>query len=250
MNNELVTIFGIPFLNTTKNEFLANFLCKDITHNQKRFIVTANPEIVMQTMENPTYRQCVLQADYIIPDGIGIVMASKKMKTPLKERIPGFEIMMELIAHAETNDLSCYFFGADKETNNRFIEIIKSLHPKLKIAGHHHGYVDINDHKFVDQLRKTKPDFVFVALGMPIQEQWISKYIKYFDKGIFMGVGGSFDVVAGNVKRAPEIWLKFNLEWLYRLVQQPKRWKRVLKVFKFMFTILLGKDTKKYHMDQ
>lgn len=238
MKCETIEVMGVPFLNTTKEELLNNYLYRDLSENKKRFVVTANPEIVLSTRENPSYKKSVLQADYIIPDGIGVVMASRWKKNPLKERIPGFEIMIELIKYAEDNALSCYFLGAKYEVNNLFLEKIKQLYPNLIISGYHHGFIDINDQNIVNQIRNTNPDLIFVALGMPKQEQWIEQHIDKFHKGLFMGVGGSFDVIAGIVKRAPSIWMKLNLEWLYRLIQQPKRWKRTLKVFEFMIRII------------
>ena len=99
----------------------------------------------------------------------------------------------------------------------------------------------MDDESIVNDVRKTQPDFVFVALGMPRQEQWIANNIDSFSKGVFMGVGGSFDVVAGEVQRAPEIWIKLNLEWLYRLIKQPSRFKRILKVFEFIFRMIIRK---------
>ncbi len=239
MSNNEVNIMGISFFNRSKRSLFEDIIYPSLKRQEKRFIVTANPEIVMLARENKEYRTIIEKADYIIPDGAGIVVASKILKQPVEERIPGFEIMTEMIGHAEEQGLSCYFLGAHERVVDKFIDRIKTLHPNLLIAGHYHGFFDIADREIVDTIKKAKPDMIFVALGSPRQEQWISTYYHEFDKGFFMGVGGSFDVVAGKVKRAPEAWIKLNLEWLYRLLQQPFRWKRILKVFEFMFRIVI-----------
>lgn len=242
MTTDRVELMDIPFINTSKKNFLEKYIYTDLNKKNKKFIVTANPEIVMMAKENESYKEAILNADYVVPDGAGIVIASKILKKPILERIPGFDLMVDLIAHAEEEGLSCYFLGAGEEVIEKFIEKIKVKHPKLNIAGYHHGYFDLEDQSIVNGVQRAKPDFVFVALGLPRQEQWIFKNYHIFEKGIFMGVGGSFDVIAGKVKRAPDVWIKLNLEWLYRLLKQPFRWRRILKVFEFMFRIVLKKN--------
>jgi len=236
--SKVVNIMGIPFDNLTKQDLIDKLSDPEMT---KGFIVTANPEIVMATRNNDDYKKSVLSADYVIADGIGVIIASKWLKQPLQERIPGFELMMSMIDYASSARKSCYFLGASEEVNLKAVEQLKIQYPQLIVAGHHHGFFDLKDEAIVKQVREANPDFIFVALGMPRQEQWIAKNIESFSKGVFMGVGGSFDVAAGEVKRAPDIWIKLNLEWLYRLIKQPFRWKRILKVFDFIFRIIFRK---------
>lgn len=239
MSYKQVEIMDISFLNITRDDLFHRIIYPNLDRQHKQYFVTANPEIVMLANEKPEYKAMVKQADYVLPDGAGVVIASKIMGQPITERIPGFEVMTHLIGYAEEKGLSCYFLGAHEAVIEKFIERIKSLHPNLLIAGYHHGFFDLDDQKIIDHVKKSKPDLVFVALGSPRQEQWITKHYYRFDKGLFMGVGGSFDVIAGKVKRAPNAWIKLNLEWLYRLLQQPFRWKRILKVFHFMFRVLI-----------
>ena len=236
--SKVVNIMGIPFNNFSKQNLLDKLSDPEMT---KGFIVTANPEIVMATRNNEDYKNCVLSADYMIADGIGVIMASKWLKQPLQERIPGFELMMSMIDYASSARKSCYFLGASEAVNLKAVEQLKVQFPNLIVAGQHHGFFDLNDQEVVGRVKEAKPDFIFVALGMPRQEQWIANNIDSFSKGVFMGVGGSFDVAAGEVKRAPNIWIKLNLEWLYRLIKQPFRWKRILKVFEFIFRIIFKK---------
>lgn len=246
-NHHHVTIMGVPFLNMSKKEFLTQELEPSLAEGARRFVVTANPEIVMRAKEDQDYRKVLQQADYIVADGIGIVKASEWMKEPLKERIAGFDLMMDLLKLAEENGYRCFFLGASEQANAKAVEEVKRRHPQLQIAGRHHGFFneENEDERIADLIRKSNADLIFAALGMPRQEMWIGKQMHPFEKGIFMGVGGSFDVLAGEVKRAPDIWIRLNLEWAYRLAKQPFRWKRILKVFKFMFLVFLGKGKEK-----
>ncbi|SES88706.1 N-acetylglucosaminyldiphosphoundecaprenol N-acetyl-beta-D-mannosaminyltransferase [Oceanobacillus limi] len=237
--NNYVSIMDIEFINTTKNNFLDQEIYPRLNQQEKCFIVTANPEILMKAREDAVYKQTIQSADFVIPDGIGVIMASKYMNTPLQERIPGTEVMMDLLAYANEHRLSCYFLGAKDFVNEKVVLEVEKQFPNIEIAGNQHGYTDVDDPTFVEKVVKSNPDLIFVALGLPRQEQWVEKHIDQFNKGIFMGVGGSFDVLAGEVKRAPKAWIKLNLEWLYRLVKQPLRLKRVFKIFEFMARVIL-----------
>ena len=237
--NKTVSIMDINFLNVTKKNFLHYYLYPHLNRKQKCFIVTANPEIVMKTREDAAYKEIVQSADYVVPDGAGIILAAKHMKQPLQERVPGFDLMMDLLAFADAQGLSCYFLGAKDYVNTKVVLEVERRFPNVKIAGYHHGFFDISDPKIVESVQQSAPDIIFVALGFPQQEEWITKYMDEFSNGLFMGVGGSFDVLAGEVKRAPQIWIKLNLEWLYRLFQQPSRVKRIFKVFEFMMRVVL-----------
>ncbi len=237
-------IMGIPFTNATKKEFIEDYLTPRLETAEQTTVVTANPEIVMKTRENNAYKQVVQAADYVCPDGIGIIYAAKMMKQPLKERIPGIEVVDALLHLAEEKGYSCYFLGAEQSVNERAVAQIKKTFPKLKVAGNHHGFFDIDDRSLAERVAATDPDIVFVAVGAPKQELWIAKYKHLFHKGLFMGVGGSFDVYAGAAKRAPEIWMKLNLEWLYRIVIQPSRVFRIFTSLRFMFLIAIGQGKK------
>lgn len=236
-----VEIMNIPFVNLNKKDLLHYHIFPRLNKKQRTFLVTANPEIVMEARENQAYGDIVKSADYIIPDGTGIIVAAKHLKKPLPERIPGYELMLDLLEFAETQGLSCYFLGAKEYVNEKTVLEAEKRFPNLIVAGHQHGFFDLEDETVADKVRNTNPDLIFVALGLPRQEEWIAKYKDNFPKGLFMGVGGSFDTFTGEVKRAPKAWIKMNLEWLYRLIQQPFRFKRILKVFEFIIRILLKK---------
>src|SRR5699024_4546098 len=135
-----VTIMDIPFLNTTKQEFLCDHLIPGIDRHDNTFVVTANPEIVMYARENARYKQVIQSADYVIPDGTGILMAAKYKKEPLQERIPGFELVLSLLEQAETNGFSCYLLGAPEAVNAKAVKEVQKKHADKKITGRHHGY--------------------------------------------------------------------------------------------------------------
>ncbi|MBC1398488.1 WecB/TagA/CpsF family glycosyltransferase [Listeria fleischmannii] len=229
-----VEILGIPFIHTTQDEFIARLL-QDALDNKKRFVVTANPEIVMNARDDLDFKQVVLSADYITPDGVGILMAAKQQGNPLPERVTGFDTMQGILTQAVKHNLKIYFLGAKPDVNKAMQEKLKECFPALKIAGCRHGYFNLQESaEIVQEIKNTGADFVFVALGSPAQEKWIMSHFNTFEKGIFMGVGGSFDILSGTVKRAPKIILKLRIEWIYRFVTNPSRWRRFFAIPRFM----------------
>ncbi|MCJ7840624.1 WecB/TagA/CpsF family glycosyltransferase [Lederbergia sp. NSJ-179] len=224
---EKVDILGVEFDYVTQQEIL-NILHQKIERNKKAFVVTANPEIVMHANKDPQYMNTLHFANHIIADGIGIIIGSKIIRQPLPERVAGFDLMVELLNIANQEGLRVFFLGAKEQTLEQMIPKIKREYPKLVIAGYHHGFFKGHEHTIVQMVKEAKADLVFVALGFPKQEEWIQKNIDSFEKGIFMGIGGSFDILAGTAKRAPVFWRKLNIEWLHRLIQQPSRWRRML----------------------
>ena len=215
-----------------------NFLLENnLKNNKKMFIVTANPESFMLAKDNKHMNSILKNKEYtIVPDGIGVIKALKhyKIKT---NKIPGVEIAEKLFEYGNKYKKSIYLFGAKEEVINKLIELINKKYHDLKIVGYSNGYVEDKDKVFEDIIDKN-PDIIMTALGIPNQEIIIDKYYKKFKKGIFIGVGGSFDVLSGSKKRAPKIFQKLNLEWLYRIVKEPKRIKRFYNNnIKFMFWI-------------
>lgn len=237
MGNKKISIFNIGFENITKRALL-DILQERISARQKTFLVTANPEIVMHANRDPEYNSIIKEADYVVADGIGVVMASRLLGTPLPERIAGYDLLVELLKRGNEKGWSAYFLGAKKEVIDQAVENIRTAYPNLHIAGWHDGYFNWETSTIPNEIKEKKPDLIFTALGFPRQESWISEHLDQFDHGLFMGVGGSFDVLAGTVKRAPVAWQKMNLEWLYRLIKQPSRWKRMLVLPQFMIKIL------------
>ena len=161
----------------------------------------------------------------IVPDGIGVVKAANILNYDVKERVTGVEIVQGLFRILNQEQKKLYLFGAKKEVVTQLVEKVKKDYPNIIISGYNDGYVEDKDSVF-DEIANIQPDAVLVALGIPVQEMLIAKHYNRFEKGIFIGVGGSFDVLSGMKKRAPKIFIKLNLEWLYRILKEPSRFGR------------------------
>lgn len=200
-----------------------------LDRGSKKFIVTANPETFQLARTDNNLEQIILNSDNdIIPDGIAIVKAAKHYGIFVEERITGFDTALRLLELADKKKKSVYFFGSKREVIDALIEVVKRNYPGIIIAGYSDGYVENKD-KVFKEIISLKPDICMVALGIPLQEFLIAKYIERFSKGIFIGVGGSFDVLSGSKIRAPQFFINHNLEWLYRICREPKRLKRFYK---------------------
>ena len=210
----------------------------NLQKENKMFIVTANPETFMMSDSDFELKKLLEDEDAIlVPDGIGIVKAARSINYDIRERIAGIDIAYKLLEYGNDLKKSIYLFGSKQEVINSMLEVIKDKYPNLKIAGSENGYVQ-NKNKVFNDIKQKKPDIVLVALGIPMQEKLIYKHLNKFDKGIFVGVGGSFDVISGHKKRAPKIFIKLNLEWLYRIMKEPSRLKRFYDSnVKFMFKV-------------
>lgn len=239
-----VQVLDIQFDNVTlldMRENILRYMHTPTPHNL--FVVTANPEIVHYAFEEPMYQNIITKADYIIPDGTGIVKAAKILGHPLQERVPGIEVMEQCLDIADIEHRKVFLLGATSPVVEKAARRIKRQYPNLEIQTHH-GFIDIADAEVVDTIRDFNPDFIFVGMGYPKQEQWIQHNRHHFDHTMMMGVGGSIDVFSGEVKRAPYIWRALNLEWVYRGITDIKRIHRFKRIPKFLFAVLKQKYFK------
>ncbi|KRL04901.1 WecB/TagA/CpsF family glycosyltransferase [Liquorilactobacillus oeni] len=245
MKNKYATVdvLGVSFTKIT-NRQLVNQLILDSQQRKNCFVVTANPEIVLYAREHPEYAAVLQQADYTAADGIGIIKGAQILKSPLPERVTGFDTLISLLQYADRHIKSIFLLGAKPDVVKAAKKNIQKKYPRLKIAGYHDGYFT-NPETVVSLIRQSSPDFVFVALGFPKQEFFIKKF-RSSACAIWMGVGGSFDVLAGNAKRAPLFWQRHHIEWLYRLVQEPTRIKRIAKLPVYLFFVLCSKYLNKW----
>ncbi len=208
-----------------RNEYY-NRLKNDIENSKRQFIITVNPEILMSAAKDEEVDKMLLDESVsLIPDGIAVVKACLMNGFQVKERIAGVEIAEFLISELDRQKKTLYLFGAKNDVVEALCEKIKKEYPNVKIAGCSHGFTEDKD-KIFDEIALCSPDVCLVALGVPAQEKLIYKNIGRFDKGIFVGVGGSFDVLSGKKKRAPEFFIKHDLEWLYRILREPSRLRR------------------------
>lgn len=235
-NMRHVEIMGVPFLHIDQNNF-AKLLVERTVNKEKTFVITANPEIVMRANEDPTLKQYINEATYICADGIGVVKAASILGEDLPGRVTGYDTMIELLKAGNEKRFKVYLLGAQKETIEKTVANIQRDYPNVEIVGYHDGFFDWNNNTIAEEAAALEPDLIFTALGVPRQEKWIYENMDKFSHGVFMGIGGSFDVIAGTVKRAPVIWQKLNLEWLYRLLKQPTRFKRMLVLPQFALKV-------------
>lgn len=200
-----------------------------LTTNKKKFIITVNPEIIMKSYKNIEIKKMLLNDNNIlVPDGISIIKKAKQYNINIKERITGVDISSKALEICNKNKKSIYLFGSKKEVLDKLIININQKYPNINIVGFSDGYVEDKD-KIMKEVISLSPDLILIALGVPNQELLINKYIEKAKKGVFIGVGGTFDVLSGCKKRAPKLFIKLNLEWLYRIICEPTRLKRFIQ---------------------
>lgn len=226
-----IDVLGVPFDNVSMEEAVERAL--ELIHARSgRYVVTPNPEIVMNAREDPALRRAVEQAALVLPDGVGVIYGAKILGTPLKEKTPGIDFAAGVMERLSGNGGSVFLLGAKPGVAEQAGVNLRARYPGLKIAGTHDGYFT-EDAPIVEQINQAKPDMLLVCLGSPKQELWMERYAGTLQVGLMAGLGGSLDVFAGVVERAPERWQKLGLEWLYRLMKEPKRIGRMMKLPKF-----------------
>ena len=234
-----VNILGVPVDMVDKEQASAVF-AEIFSQPGCSMIVTPNSEIVQNASKDEELRSLIASADLIIPDGIGLVYASKVMGCPLSERVTGIDFLESIIARLAQTGESIFFFGSKPGVADEAADRMKKKYPGLRVAGTQNGYFQPEEAALiVKQINESGADFLCVALGAPKQERFIAQHRDEFTsvRGA-IGVGGSLDVWAGNLKRAPEFYRNHGLEWLYRFIQQPTRFKRMLTLPVFMLRVI------------
>ena len=236
-------ILGVNFDNLTMAEAASKFVNFSL-QDEVSVVVTANPEIVMAARKNAEFAAILNSADMVTADGIGVVKASRLLKNKnlrLKERVAGFDLLMELFALPDAKNLKWYFLGGAPGVAAQAANIMQGRFG-IEIAGHHHGYFDeVGEDEIIDAIAASGADVVLAGLGFGRQEKWLTKHKNRLNAKVLMGVGGCFDVMSGNLRRAPKIFQKLGIEWLFRLVRQPKRIWRQRILLKFVIVVILEK---------
>lgn len=235
---EQFSVLGVP---VHLAEDYAGWLLSCAQQKQGCHIVTLNAEMTMQAEQDSRLANVIHQAELVIPDGAGIVFYLKLYGKHI-ERRPGIELAESLLqAFGQSPDLgSVFFFGGAPGVAEQAAVAWKTRSPGIAIAGVQHGYLTPDDQlQFEQTLKELQPALVLVGLGVPRQEFWIAEYRHLCPHAIWIGVGGSFDIWAGTKVRAPEFFRKNHLEWLYRLYQEPWRWRRMLALPKFALKSVL-----------
>ena len=221
-------VLGVGFDNVTKAEAVERAL-ELIDAREGRYVVTPNPEIVMLAKENPALKEALAGADIVLPDGAGIIKGAAILGRPMKEKVPGIDFACGVMARLTERGGSVYLFGAKPGVAEAAAETLRTKFPGLVISGTSDGYFS-DDGPIIEKIKDAAPDFLLVCLGAPKQELWMAKMSGKLLVGLMVGLGGSLDVFAGTVKRAPEAWQKLDLEWLYRLLKEPRRIGRMMKL--------------------
>lgn len=222
-----VIIMDVPVHPVTNDEIIDRL--KDMMEEPKiHSIMTPNPEMVMLANKHPELMMALTNADLVLPDGIGLIIASKMKKIGLKERVTGIDTMAKVLQICHENHMRIFLLGGKPGRAEKAISNMLEKYSGIEAAGCHHGYYndDEND-KVVSLINEYQPHVLFVCLGSPRQEVWIHKNSDQLNCRITMGVGGSVDVYAGEVKRAPAIYQQLGIEWFYRLIQEPTRIRRM-----------------------
>ena len=241
MEHEKETILGFNVCTMQKNNLLENVI-EDYKNKKILNIININPEIVVKNYKNDDIKNKFNSEKYQIPDGIGIIYASKIKKGNIKQRITGIDFMHDICEKVRYLDGKVFLYGAKEGIANKAKQELEKKYEGINIVGTCNGYTD--EEEVIKRINKSNANILFVGLGSPKQEEFIYKNKEKLNKiKLFMPVGGSFDIISKSLKRAPEWMIKANLEWLYRLLRQPQRIIRQLSIFKFIWLVIL-KDKK------
>ena len=231
-----IDVLGVKFDNLSMAEAVERAWGL-MAERRAAYVVTPTPEIVMVCREDPAAAEAVACASLTIADGIGVVYGATLLKTPLKQRLPGIDFTSLLLERMAAAGKRVFLFGSKPGVAEAARENLSRRFPGLGFAGTNDGYFQ-DDGPIVEKINAAAPDLLLVCLGAPKQEKWMYQNAPQLDVGLMIGAGGSLDVFAGTVERAPEKWQKAGLEWLYRLIKDPKRLGRMMKLPKFLLCVL------------
>ena len=209
-----------------------------IASGGRGYTVTPNPEIVMACRKNPALADAVKDAFLVLPDGIGVVIGSKILGRPLSGKVAGIEYGETLLSRCASEGRTVFFLGAKPGIAEKAAENLMAKYPGLNIVGTNDGYFK-DPAPIIEKINSLSPDVLFVCLGAPAQELWMRENVKKLNIRLALGLGGSLDVFAGTVRRAPEFFVNHGLEWFYRLIKEPWRAKRMLKLPEFLILVVL-----------
>ncbi len=253
---EKIKIFGVEIFNIDNKEcekILRDFLK---TEDLKK-IYTPNTEIVMAAKRDEKLRHLINSGDLILADGIGLIHASKMRKKPLKERVTGFDTSIKLLELADEMGLNLYFLGGKEGVAEDAAKSVNEKYKNLHVAAYHNGYfnskidgeVSPEEKKIIEEINANDIDIIFVGFGFPRQEKWIDEFKDDLKAKVIIGNGGVLDILSGRANRAPEIFIKLGLEWLYRLIKNPSRIKRQIDLPKFLLAVMRDKNSVEWGVE-
>lgn len=217
-------------------DVLSQFIASGKPHH----IVTLNAEMAYRALHDLEFKNIINRADLVTPDGSGIVWATRLLGSPVPERVAGIDLVQALAVRAAKEGWRLFLYGGAPGVAEEAARRLKERYPGLNILGTSHGYLNQEEEKkLLQSLKENPPEVLLVALGSPKQEYWIAEHLSELGIPVAIGVGGSLDVLAGRTKRAPRFMQKWGLEWLYRVIREPRRVKRILALPKFMIAVLV-----------
>lgn len=237
-----IDVLGVAFDDVTMDQAVERAAAM-MAQGGFHYGVTPNAEFVQRAEQDEQFRAALNGADLVLPDGIGVVYAAKILGRPLQGRVPGCDFAAALCGWMAENRKKLFLLGAKPGVAEQAAKNLEQAHPGLVVCGTHDGYFK-EDAPVVEAIRAAQADVVFVCLGAPKQEYWMIRHGAETGAAFLIGLGGSLDVFAGTVKRAPEVWQKLGLEWLYRLLKQPTRIGRMAKLPLFLVSALKAKGKK------
>jgi len=236
---DTINILGIPF-DALEIDNALELLEAYLEGTKNHIIVTPNPEGVMQARRNPAFYDALIGADHRFADGTGIVLASRFIRKPIPSRVRGVDTIFALLTRLKKKDrkTTAFFLGGAPGVPEKAKHEMEARFPNLMVVGYHHGYYNQEEEQIIlDELNQLKPDILLVCRGMPHSEIWAHKH-RDIPAKLTLCLGGTIDIMAGNIKMAPAWMRKVGIEWLYRLIRQPSRFKRMLDIPRFVWAIL------------
>lgn len=241
MNIRRIEILGVPVDCVSMQQTL-DVVDELIKGDKPQAIIAVNPEKVIKAQQDPLLAKRLMNAGLLIPDGIGVVFAARILGLAKIDRVAGAELMPEICNLAKTKGYRIFLFGANSEVNQKTRDKLIKEYPGIQIVGNRDGYVkDEEMPLLINEINDSQAQILFIALGSPKQELWMEQYLPQLNIKVCQGVGGTFDVIAGVVMRAPLGFRRFHLEWLYRLLSNPKRMLRQTALPKFLYQVVAKK---------
>ena len=232
-----IDVMGLKFDSMTMDEALSR--AEALLRGEKAaYVVTPNAEIAYEALHDGQLREMLNGADLMLPDGAGVVLASKLLRTPVKQKVAGVDFAVGLLGVLERNGQSLYLLGGKPGIGELAAQKMLEAHPQLRIAGIADGYFR-DEAPVIEKINASGADALFVCLGAPKQERFMVQHRQELHVHLMAGLGGSLDAFAGTVQRAPAWMIRLNLEWLYRLIREPKRFRRMLRLPKYLWAVML-----------
>lgn len=231
-----VDVLGVRYDNVTMQEALERGR-EILEGSTPSYCVTPNAEMAYEAMHDEDFRQILNDAALVLPDGAGVVLGAKILKTPLKQKVAGIEFAQNLLAVMEETGSRLFLLGSKPGIAELAAEKMLEKHPKLCICGTADGYFR-DDAEAIEKIRTARADAVYVCLGAPKQERFMYAHRQELGAKLMIGLGGTLDGIAGTVKRAPKWMIRLQLEWLYRLIREPRRIGRMMRLPKFVFAVV------------